>query len=370
MKKRLTATVLILTAILLVCGTQLACTSKPAQETAETSATSEPTAAPTETPDFHDTITVDVTVPPTLPPTPEPTPVPTPKPTPEPTPGPTPVPTPFTMLWIADTQNYAFAKDDGLKAIVQYALEWKETRNIVAVLQSGDLTENNGKDEEWEKIAEAFAPLKDNIPLYCVCGNHDVGAGTGVRAVKKVGYDQYRKFNPCVVREEEQLFNGGECWYRLLEEQDLLLVGIGWHLETDNDDEKRLQWLNDVLDRYSEYPAVILTHSFLYNNGLESKEGENLDNNVLSRHPNVRLVLCGHHRGVRRLDKMREDGSTFTAYMYNLQADRKKGDGYCVLITFDPISRSISFTSYSPILNDYNYYRNTDKETFVLFNAY
>ena len=353
---------IVMAALLLLCGILIACGNADGVSVPVEAAVTEPPVV-----ELDEIRTPVPTEAPTLPPTPEPTPVPTPVPTPTPTPSPTPEPTPFTIVWVADTQNYAFASDEGLKAIVSFALEQKESRNIVAVLQSGDLVENNGKDEEWERIGAAFEPLRGNIPFYCVSGNHDLGTGTGVRAVRKYGYDQYRKYDLCDVKDKEQIYNDGECWYQLLEEQELLLIGIGWHLE--KDDTARMEWLNGVLDRYSDVPAVILTHCYLYNNGKPANEGVNLEKNLISKHSNVRLVLCGHHRGVRRLETTYEDGRTFTAVMYNLQADRKKGDGYCVLITFDPMTRDVSFTSYSPIKNDYNY-QSPSKETFTLKDAY
>lgn len=362
MKKQFSFVLLLSAVLLLLCIPLTGCKTEPEIII--------PTEAPASEPAVVELDEIAASAPteePTLPPTPTPTPEPTPTPTATPTPSPTPMPVPFTMIWIADTQNYAFASDEGLKAIVSYALEHKDLDNIVAVLQSGDLVENNGKDEEWQRIAAAFEPLRGNIPFYCVAGNHDLGTGTGARAVRKYGYDQYRKYDLCDVREEEQRYNDGECWYQLFEPEGLILIGIGWHLE--NDDTARMEWLHNVLNRYSDYSAIILTHSYLYNNGIPGSEGVNLEANIVSKHPNVRLVLCGHHRGIRRLDQKYENGRSFTAIMYNLQADRKKGNGYCMILTFDPRSRNIWFTSYSPILDDYNY-ESAEKETFILKNAY
>ncbi len=67
---------------------------------------------------------------------------------------------------------------------------------------------------------------------------------------------------------------------------------------------------------------------------------------------------------------MHEDGTTYHAVMYNMQAEKRKASGYCMLVTFDPVTRSISFTSYSPVFDDYNYLDDPTKETFVLVNAY
>ena len=78
----------------------------------------------------------------------------------------------------------------------------------------------------------------------------------------------------------------------------------------------------------------------------------------------MRLALCGHHDGARRWSTEYEDGRTFTALMLNFQDDYKKSRGYFTLLTFDPLFRSISVTTYSPFFDDYNYYSNPSKETF------
>ncbi len=350
----------------------VACGPNDAEQTAEGSPDTTVSSAaetPTPKPETDEIATPKRTEEPTLAPTPTPTPVPTPTPEPTPEPTPTPEPKPFTLLWIADTQNYAYRNDEGLVSIVSYALREKDNLNIVGVLHTGDLVENNGKDSEWELIRDDIEPLRGVIPFYCICGNHDLGYGTGQATVRKYGYDQFFKYDLCDVKNDEQRFHNGECWYQFLEAQQLLLVGIGWHL--DEDYSERQEWLDRVIDSYAEYPVVILTHNFLYNDGYYSTEGLKLENDLISKHPNIRLLLCGHHKGIRKLQTVYEDGErTFTAIMYNLQLDKKKGTGYCTLMTFDPITRSISFTSYSPFFDDYNYLDDPNQETFVLENGY
>ena len=355
--------------LIAVCAALFACASDPGKQTAEASPS--PIAAESATPETVSDVvpTPEQTAEPTLAPVPTPSPTPTPAPTEEPTPTPVPEQSPFTILWIADTQNYAYKNDAGLISIVDYALKEKDELNIIAVLHTGDIVENNAKDEEWEKIRADVEPLRGVIPFYCICGNHDLGHGTGQNAVRKHGYEQYFKYDLCDVHEEEQRYNNGECWYQFLEEQELLLVGIGWHLDADYS--KRQEWLDRVIDSYADYPVIILTHNFLYNDGDYSEEGRLLEKSLISKHPNIRLLLCGHHKGIRKLQTVYEDGErTFTAIMYNLQLDKKKGTGYCTLMTFYPTSRSIAFTSYSPYFNDYNYLDNPKYETFVLENAY
>ncbi len=99
--------------------------------------------------------------------------------------------------------------------------------------------------------------------------------------------------------------------------------------------------------------------------------GEYMEEEIVSRHSNVRLLLCGHHRKAYHMQKTFENGRTFTAVMVNLQAESLYATtGYCMLVTFDPVTRSIGFTSYSPFFDDYDFYPFSKNETFTLENAF
>ena len=327
-----------------------AVTAQPIEQVVTVQVTPEPTALPTPIPT------------PTASPTPSPT--PTPEPTDTPTPSPTPIPTPYTIAWISDTQGYTFHEMDGLNSIVEYVLENREAMNITAIVQTGDLVEKHENPAHWERIEEAFAPVRETIPFYCVAGNHDVG----FYGLKHLTYQYYIEHALCDVKDPDRQFEDGKCWYELREDLGLLFIGIGWMLE--GDAPRFVEWAGEVLDRYSEYPAVLLTHSFLYTNGNLSSDGQYLEKNLVATHPNVRLALCGHHDGARRWSTEYEDGRTFTALMLNFQDDYKKSRGYFTLLTFDPLFRSISVTTYSPFFDDYNYYKDPSKETFILEKAF
>ena len=114
----------------------------------------------------------------------------------------------------------------------------------------------------------------------------------------------------------------------------------------------------------------MLTHSYICTDEWLTEEGHVLEPEITDRHPNIFLVLCGHAREVHRRVKTYEDGRVLTAVMYNLQGESYYSNGYCVIMQFDPVERSISFTHYSPLFDDYNYYDDPSVETFVLENAY
>ena len=348
---------------ILMIGMLLGC----AKAGTEPFAPAEPTGVPAEQVvevQFTELPTPQATPIPTPTASPTPTPSPTPEPTPTPTPSPTPIPTSFTIAWISDTQGYTFRDTEGLDSIVNYILENREALNIAAVVQTGDLVERHEVPEHWERIETAFAPLRGVVPFYCVAGNHDVG----FYGYKHLTYQYYLEHSLCDVKEEDQIFEDGKCWYDLREDIGLLLIGIGWMF--DGDAPRFVEWAGDVLDRYSDYPALIVTHSFIYTNGLLSSDGEYLEKELISQHPNARLVVCGHHDGARRWSRMYEDGRTFHAMMLNFQDDKNRSRGYFTLLTFDPLFRNISVTTYSPFFDDYNYSKDPSKETFILEKAF
>ena len=141
---------------------------------------------------------------------------------------------------------------------------------------------------------------------------------------------------------------------------------VGWQKGT-----PYLDWVKAKLHEYADYSAVLLVHSFLEDNGTLTANGKLLEKSLLPDAKNLRLILCGHKDGSVRWQKTYDDNTrTVNAVMYNFQDDKQKGLGYLRILTFDPVSRSIHVSTYSPYLDDYNYYQEESLDSFTLYNAY
>ncbi len=285
---------------------------------------------------------------------------PSPTPTATPTPSPTPVPTPFSLYWISDTQVYAYRYPKVFNKVFAYMANACAEQNALGVLMTGDIVDNRNAQRHWDNAKAAIGLIEGRLPLWCVAGNHDVGA-------TKTDYSAFLACGFCAADEGDQLYQDGVCWYDTFTAagEDVLLLGIGWQT-----DKEYLPWAKTVLTDHADLPAILLVHSFLTDKGNLTPMGKTLESELLSTCPNLRLVLCGHNDGSVRWAKTYEDGHTVNALMYNFQDDKKNGLGYLRILTFDPLFRSIHVTTYSPWFDDYDYQKDSEKDTFLLENAW
>ncbi|MDO4565273.1 MAG: metallophosphoesterase [Clostridia bacterium] len=282
-----------------------------------------------------------------------------PAPTLPPTPSPTPVPEPFCIAWISDTQYYAYKKPAVFQVMARWLVENRSEHDILFTVHTGDIVDNRNYERHWSNAKSAIDILTSELPLYCVAGNHDVGADMA-------DYQFYHQYDFCAQRDETMLYEGGECWYHTFSEggTDFLLLGIGWRV-----DEDHIPWCETVLSRYSDHVALILVHSFLTDDGALTTNGKLIERRLIQPFSNVRLVLCGHNDGSARCE-LKYGERIVNALMYNFQDDKTYGLGYLRLMMFNPLTRNIAVTTYSPYLDDYNYYKDESRDTFTLFDAF
>lgn len=318
-----------------------------------------PTDTPTPVPTIYEITEVFIPllytpspVPPTLPPTP------TPVPTPAFVATDAPKAEPFSLIWFSDTQYYAYKRPDIFLSMAEWATSIRAEYNAAAVVCTGDIVDNRNYTRHWTNAEAAIEKITESMPFYCIAGNHDVGAD-------KVEYETYLSYDFCTAPESMEFSGDRHCWVLPLYEQGILLCGIGWQ-----NDDAYADWLNERIQAYADLPAVLLVHSFLNDDGSLSTNGRRVEKAILRKSPTVRLVLCGHNDGSARWSRTYGDGHVVNAMMYNFQDDKKYGLGYARILMFNPNTRNIAVTTYSPYLNDYNYFRRTEKDTFTLYDAW
>ncbi|MBR6563506.1 MAG: metallophosphoesterase [Clostridia bacterium] len=265
----------------------------------------------------------------------------------------------FTLLWTTDPQWYSFAYPEILTHQNEWVVENYRRLGIEYVIHTGDFVDMPDKTEQWEVVTKEYAKWDDaGIPYGVLAGNHDV-SGTDYSAFSSYfGKSRYDKNS----------WYGGDYkdnkgHYDLLSADgvDMLFLYMGYGAPTEED----IDWMNGVLEQYSDRVAFLMFHEFLDANGNRTVVGDKYFNEVVLRNSNVRLVLCGHnYNSARRSDSIDDDGDgipdrTVHQVIGNYQDTPKGGNGYMRFMECDVKNGTISCRTYSPYLSDFNYFENT-----------
>ena len=155
------------------------------------------------------------------------------------------------------------------------------------VVATGDLTDF-GRPEEYALLRELLAPLKQ--PVYLIPGNHDERdamrrAFSGDGYLPAVGFLHYTVEDYPLRLVALDTVIPGEAGGRLCDE--------------------RLGWLERTLSASPERPTLIIMHHPPFATGIAHMDRIGLADAaafaaILSRHPQVERVLCGHlHRAIQ-----------------------------------------------------------------------
>ncbi len=159
---------------------------------------------------------------------------------------------------------------------------WQTTPNWCASCASARSTVAS----EWERFDAQFSRLEPDletgwtgVPYALVRGNHDNVGASPATDTEIAGYNQY--YSEQRFQALEQAFAGsdrhfehletypsedrdGHVWRFRLGEQDVIVVGPSvWPSRTQR------QWVQDVLARYPQTPAILLSHDMIERNPLK-----------------------------------------------------------------------------------------------------
>jgi hypothetical protein len=280
-----------------------------------------------------------------------PEPTETPVPTQEPTPEPTPAPTAFTIAWMSDTQVYTAANSDVFGRMTQWIADTQQEDNTVLTVHTGDLVYNAYREYEWDNAAAAFTNLPEGMRIVTCAGNHDELPDYDP-ATPYLDHRPDTDFDPAHAYDEK-----GFSYYTTFSAGGVpvIVFSIAYGMEVDAEN-----WINEVCKAYSDHYAILCMHNYMFLGGYSSV-GKRLIENVVKQSPNVRLVLCGHERGMQYIPEVLDDNGdgtpdrTVHQMMMNVQDDQTNGVGYLRLLRFDPAADTIEVITYSPVLDRYGY---------------
>lgn len=279
----------------------------------------------------------------------------------------------FVIAILPDTQVEVNVKPEMFISQMKWIVEKSDSLNIPIVLHVGDIVDYNN-NSQWETASSGFKILDDAKVPYAIClGNHDtdaVGENTGSAAPGNTNMNlrQTPKFNTYYpvsrFRNQNDIFEenksdnatyvfkaGGLKWLVLSLEFCARQVAV--------------DWANTIIPRYPNHNVIILTHFHLNGKGQieQSNAGygdlspQQVYDQMIKKHANVRLVLCGHTGSSTYRDDIGENGNHIYQILQDYQG-QDAGGGYIRLLEIDTNKGTVNGKMYSSFYkiakNDYS----------------
>lgn len=284
---------------------------------------------------------------------------------PMPTPAPTPTPVPdaltagegvYTIAWLSDTQYYAKKFPATFHAMTAFLRDEAERLNLRYFVHTGDLINNYNDEEQWLTAVRAMASLT-RIPGGVLAGNHDVhGSDPDYSNFSAYFGENQFSFKSCYGESYQNNRGHYDLWEAGSTSYVFVYMGYG-------PDKKAVDWVRSVFDKFPDRVGVLCLHDYFKTDLTLSGQGQPFYDRVVSKCPNVYLVLCGHRYNIACAPALFDDDgdgvSDRTVYQMinNYQAAGSEGgSGYLRFLQIDEAKGELRAYSYSPVQKDYVYY--------------
>jgi hypothetical protein len=268
---------------------------------------------------------------------------------------------PFTVVMLPDTQHYSRKYPELFMAQTEWIKANRAKEGIVFVTHVGDVVNDRKKEpNEWVVAQKSMSALDGAVPWGVAIGNHDFD-NTSCRPEQATAFlEQFgpQRFHGCSWYggastnglNSYQLFSGGGI--------DFLAL----HLELDVPD-FAIDWAAGVLRAHPQRAAMVTTHSYLngvsgtngYNDAVSKhgNTGEEVWNKLVRCHPQIFLVLCGHHQRTVACHQVstNDAGARVAEMLADYQRWHNGGDAWLRLLRFVPAKGEIQVRTYSPALS-------------------
>ncbi len=278
----------------------------------------------------------------------------------------------YSIAVIPDIQELSAKYPHKLNVITQWIADNREKENILFAIDLGDVTwnghtgDNEGARAEFANARYAFDILTEaGIDYSIAYGNHDYTPNGGKRDTTL--YNEYfplslfQSFDSYGGTRNENnsnntyfTFKGGS--------QNYLVLAIEY-----SPDNATIQWADEIVTAHPDHQVIVTTHGYLQGDSAKTVAEENalapavgadrLWNNLLKKHENIIMLICGHawsqrYSGdlVMRQDKG-EHGNTVYQIMANAQdIDGSRGGvGMLLMLRFSEDGNVIDFNWFSPV---------------------
>ena len=290
----------------------------------------------------------------------------------------------YSFAVVGDTQ-YLVRNDvnngtNNTATLYDWILANKDAKKIHSVFGLGDITDSRTVAAEWQHAKDNITKLEGKLPYYVVRGNHD----NSDMFNEYFNNDSYKSqfVDPDIADQtkvffSKKLINNGYTKFTVGGTKYLLMM-LDYGAKED-----AIAWANDVIASNPTYKVIINTHAYLgadgtwlddetYSPDPESNtifsNGKEMWENLVSKHENIFLVLCGHDNKVPNSDIIKlqskgEKGNTVTQLMINPQTIEENAAsqqyGMVAMLYFNEDGSEVEVEYISTVLstegNDYLY---------------
>ncbi|MCP3027350.1 metallophosphoesterase [Halobacillus sp. A5] len=263
----------------------------------------------------------------------------------------------YTFVWMSDTQYYSKRHPHIYRSMVDWITANKEKLSIPYVIHTGDIVNNWDSKEQWQHAEDTMNVLEDaEVPYGILAGNHDI-------ELKNKDYTPFSTYFGQSQFEKQPHYgesykdNRGHYDLLSMNGNDFIMIYMSWGIT-----QEEIDWVNEVLEKHPDHMAFINLHQYLLPTGKRSRIGEDLFEQVVKPNENVAAILSGHYYGTaKKVDKIDDNGDgTPDRKVYqllaNYQGGPEGGQGYMRLLHVNQKENKIHVKTYSPFLDDFNYY--------------
>lgn len=267
----------------------------------------------------------------------------------------------YTFAVVGDTQSIVVKKPGNLHYVYDWLINNKENEKLAFVMGVGDITDTtSGVESEWQEAMEQILRLEAaDIPFSIVRGNHDSEDFFN----RYYPYSEYGStvsgaYNGSMTNTYQKFTIGNRKFL-------VLALDCG---PTDD----MLAWAESVIVANPTYNVIITTHSYLYRDGtthdsgdlwpVANNNGEDLWQELVRKHSNIRLVLNGHDPVSRIVTNQTagDNGNIVTSMLIDGQYDDSndiaaggQGEGLVALLHFSEDSDEIQVEYVSTVKDKY-----------------
>ncbi|BFT69130.1 S-layer homology domain-containing protein [Paenibacillus sp. P36] len=263
----------------------------------------------------------------------------------------------FSFVWMSDTQYYSKSYPYIYQKMVKWIADHKEDNKIKYVIHTGDIVDNADQEYQWIEADKDMKVLETaGIPYGVLAGNHDVGHQDNDYSYYDKWFGEDRFKNQPTYGES---YDNNRGHYDLVSSNgnDFIMVYMGWGYG-----DKEIDWINEVLKKYPNRKAILNFHEFMLVSNNRAPMAEKVFERVIKPNKNVIAALSGHyHDAELKVDPIDDNNDGIPdRNVYQMLADYQGapegGLGYMRLMQFDLKNGKINMKTYSPHLDDYNYY--------------